>query len=143
MQLPLDKYAAPQCDPLKADGFECRRFGLNGADVLENVAYARAYNTDHQSRLLLVIHFSSQELKIANLPEKIVSTKNSSPQPELLNITFSLCCSSKSPTERLVWRVYSWPNSKTLKWVRSIAGKDVGGLSWTQESGFSKRIRLG
>jgi DNA repair protein RAD51 len=26
---------------------------LNGADVLENVAYARAYNTDHQSRLLL------------------------------------------------------------------------------------------
>ncbi|KAK9062924.1 hypothetical protein SSX86_020114 [Deinandra increscens subsp. villosa] len=29
------------------------RFGLNGNDVLENVAYARAYNTDHQSRLLL------------------------------------------------------------------------------------------
>ncbi|GMQ11738.1 hypothetical protein CsSME_00054242 [Camellia sinensis var. sinensis] len=29
------------------------RFGMNGADVLENVAYARAYNTDHQSRLLL------------------------------------------------------------------------------------------
>ncbi|KAJ0747801.1 putative squalene monooxygenase [Helianthus annuus] len=28
-------------------------FGLNGNDVLENVAYARAYNTDHQSRLLL------------------------------------------------------------------------------------------
>lgn len=26
---------------------------FNGADVLENVAYARAYNTDHQSRLLL------------------------------------------------------------------------------------------
>ncbi|XP_047044057.1 uncharacterized protein LOC124648316 [Lolium rigidum] len=29
------------------------RFGLDGADVLENVAYARAYNTDRQSRLLL------------------------------------------------------------------------------------------
>ncbi|KZV25527.1 hypothetical protein F511_26677 [Dorcoceras hygrometricum] len=29
------------------------RFGLNATDVLENVAYARAYNTDHQSRLLL------------------------------------------------------------------------------------------
>ncbi|KAL5723219.1 recombinase rad51 [Ranunculus cassubicifolius] len=29
------------------------RFGLNGPDVLENVAYARAHNTDHQSRLLL------------------------------------------------------------------------------------------
>jgi hypothetical protein len=33
--------------------YSCCRFGLNGADVLENVAYARAYNTDHQSRLLL------------------------------------------------------------------------------------------
>ncbi|KAJ0701971.1 DNA repair protein RAD51 [Helianthus annuus] len=29
------------------------RFGLNGNDVLENVAYARVYNTDHQPRLLL------------------------------------------------------------------------------------------
>ncbi|KAK8550370.1 hypothetical protein V6N12_039083 [Hibiscus sabdariffa] len=37
--------------PLDQGGAE--RFGLNGADVLENVAYARAYNTDHQSRLLL------------------------------------------------------------------------------------------
>lgn len=29
------------------------RYGLSGADVLDNVAYARAYNTDHQSQLLL------------------------------------------------------------------------------------------
>ncbi|KMZ69144.1 hypothetical protein ZOSMA_220G00190 [Zostera marina] len=29
------------------------RYGLNGPDVLENIAYARAYNTDHQSRLLV------------------------------------------------------------------------------------------
>ncbi len=29
------------------------RFGLNGNDVLDNVAYARAYNTDHQSQLLI------------------------------------------------------------------------------------------
>ncbi|KAJ0856635.1 putative squalene monooxygenase [Helianthus annuus] len=32
-----------------------RWFGLNGNDVLKNVAYARAYNTDHQSRLLLEV----------------------------------------------------------------------------------------
>ena len=31
----------------------CYRYGLSGADVLDNVAYARAYNTDHQSQLLL------------------------------------------------------------------------------------------
>lgn len=29
------------------------KFGLNGADVLDNVAYARAYNSDHQTQLLI------------------------------------------------------------------------------------------
>jgi RecA/RadA recombinase len=29
------------------------RFGLSGNDVLDNVAYARAYNTDHQTQLLV------------------------------------------------------------------------------------------
>jgi DNA repair protein RAD51 len=49
------------------------RFGLNGADVLENVAYARAYNTDHQSRLLLeaasmMIETRQVQILIFNLP---------------------------------------------------------------------------
>ncbi|GAA5847977.1 hypothetical protein JCM5353_002563 [Sporobolomyces roseus] len=30
------------------------RYGMNGEDVLDNVAYARAYNADHQSQLLIV-----------------------------------------------------------------------------------------
>lgn len=29
------------------------RYGLSGNDVLDNVAYARAYNTDHQMNLLI------------------------------------------------------------------------------------------
>ena len=29
------------------------KYGLNGQDVLDNVAYARAYNSDHQSQLLV------------------------------------------------------------------------------------------
>lgn len=29
------------------------RYGLNGEDVLDNVAYARAYNADHQMQLLV------------------------------------------------------------------------------------------
>ncbi|KAI8621073.1 Rad51 protein [Chytriomyces sp. MP71] len=29
------------------------RFGLNGEEVLDNVAYARAYNSDHQTQLLV------------------------------------------------------------------------------------------
>lgn len=28
------------------------RYGLNGEEVLDNIAYARAYNADHQSLLL-------------------------------------------------------------------------------------------
>lgn len=32
--------------------FLCR-YGLSGSDVLDNVAYARAYNSDHQSQLLI------------------------------------------------------------------------------------------
>ena len=30
----------------------CFRYGLVGSDVLDNVAYARAFNTDHQTQLL-------------------------------------------------------------------------------------------
>ena len=30
------------------------RYGLSGQEVLDNVAYARAYNSDHQSQLLLL-----------------------------------------------------------------------------------------
>jgi len=30
-----------------------KKYGLNPQDVLDNVAYARAYNTDHQSKLLV------------------------------------------------------------------------------------------
>nr|CUU98421.1 hypothetical transcript [Hymenolepis microstoma] len=29
------------------------RYGLSGRDVLDNVAYARAYNTDHHTELLV------------------------------------------------------------------------------------------
>jgi len=29
------------------------RYGLSGNDVLDNIAYARAYNTDHQTQLLI------------------------------------------------------------------------------------------
>lgn len=30
-----------------------QRYGMEGAAVLDNVAYARAYNTDHQTQLLV------------------------------------------------------------------------------------------
>ena len=33
------------------------RYGLQGSDVLDNVAYARAYNSDHQMTLLTQVTF--------------------------------------------------------------------------------------
>lgn len=31
----------------------CYRFGINGEEALDNIAYARAYNSDHQNQLLI------------------------------------------------------------------------------------------
>ena len=38
------------------------RFGLQGNDVLDNVAYARAYNSDHQQTLLTQVSVIAIEL---------------------------------------------------------------------------------
>jgi len=43
------------------------RYGLNGEDVLDNIAYARAYNTDHQSQLLLQASAMMAESRFALL----------------------------------------------------------------------------
>lgn len=43
------------------------RFGLSGADVLDNVAYARAYNSDHQSQLLVQASAMMSESRYALL----------------------------------------------------------------------------
>jgi len=47
------------------------RFGLNPTDVLDNVAYARAYNTDHQMQLLVqcsAMLAESRALSASNAP---------------------------------------------------------------------------
>ena len=36
-----------------ADASSSCRYGLNPSDVLDNIAYARAYNSDHQNQLLV------------------------------------------------------------------------------------------
>ena len=43
------------------------RYGLNGNDVLDNVAYARAYNADHQQQLLVHASAMMSESKFALL----------------------------------------------------------------------------
>ena len=43
------------------------RYGLNGEEVLDNVAYARAYNTDHQSSLLIQASAMMSESRFALL----------------------------------------------------------------------------
>ena len=37
------------------------RYNLNGEEVLDNIAYARAHNTDHQSQLLVQAAAMMQE----------------------------------------------------------------------------------
>jgi len=43
------------------------RYGLNGDDVLDNIAYAKAYNSDHQSQLLLQASAMMSESRFALL----------------------------------------------------------------------------
>lgn len=38
------------------------KYGLSGPDVLDNVAYARAYNSDHQTQLLIQVRWTRQAL---------------------------------------------------------------------------------
>ena len=45
--------------------FSSLRFGLNPSDVLDNVAYARAHNTDHQGQLLLAAASMMAEARFA------------------------------------------------------------------------------
>lgn len=53
------------------------RYGMNGEDVLDNVAYARAYNADHQSQLLVLAGAMMSESRF------VVGRSSSSPFPDL------------------------------------------------------------
>lgn len=44
------------------------RYGMNGEDVLDNVAYARAYNADHQSNLLVLAGAMMSESRCVEIP---------------------------------------------------------------------------
>lgn len=42
------------------------RYKMTGTDVLDNVAYARAYNTDHQTQLLVQASAMMAESRLNN-----------------------------------------------------------------------------
>jgi len=44
------------------------RYNLNGSDVLDNVAYARAYNSDHQLQLLVQAAAMMSESRYVIMP---------------------------------------------------------------------------
>lgn len=46
------------------------RYGLNGEEVLDNVAYARAYNADHQNALLTSASALMSESRCASFIQK-------------------------------------------------------------------------
>jgi DNA repair protein RAD51 len=75
-QLPIDMGGAEgKCLYIDTEGTfrperllaTAERFGLAGNDVLDNVAYARAYNTDHQSQLLVQASAMMAESRYAML----------------------------------------------------------------------------
>lgn len=45
------------------------RYGLNGEEVLDNVAYARAYNADHQQQLLVHASALMSESRLVQLSD--------------------------------------------------------------------------
>lgn len=49
---PATLHLAPGAEALPPPLPPCR-YGLNAQDVLDNVAYARAHNTEHQQQLLI------------------------------------------------------------------------------------------
>ena len=68
-QLPIDNGGAEgKCLYIDTEGTfrperllaVAERYGLQGSDVLDNVAYARAYNSDHQMTLLTQVGLGSR-----------------------------------------------------------------------------------
>lgn len=49
------------------------RYGLNGEEVLDNIAYARAYNADHQMQLLIQASAMMAESRWVSLSSDIPS----------------------------------------------------------------------
>ncbi|KAK8900051.1 recombinase rad51 [Tritrichomonas musculus] len=75
-QLPIDKGGAEgKCLWIDTEGtFRperivpiAERFGLDSSEVMDNIAYARAYNTDHQSQLLVTASAMMAESRYALL----------------------------------------------------------------------------
>lgn len=67
------------------------RFGLNGEEVLDNVAYARAYNADHQLQLLAMASALMSESRCAYIAGPDGSLTKNSEQILLVNCRFLYC----------------------------------------------------
>ncbi|KOB70061.1 Uncharacterized protein OBRU01_12404, partial [Operophtera brumata] len=50
-----------------------QRYAMEASSVLDNVAYARAYNTDHQTQLLVFAHNSGQRYSVVQ--DRLLGTR--------------------------------------------------------------------
>ena len=50
------------------------RYGLDGEDVLSNVAYARAYNSEHQMTLLRQVPILRSSLPLSDIKKCLISS---------------------------------------------------------------------
>ena len=83
------------------------RYGLQGSDVLDNVAYARAYNSDHQLALLTQVGCSLLCILAVNLHYMFLSldTQLSALRPSWLKEYYEQCTAVEPPEDFLflIW----------------------------------------
>lgn len=92
------------------------RYGMNGEDVLDNVAYARAYNADHQSNLLV-------------LAGAMMSESRCAPPVQLTHLAFPLTLlSGQSPGSRSSLSIPSLPS--TARTILAVASSRPGKCTW-------------
>lgn len=77
------------------------RYKLTGDDVLDNVAYARAYNTDHQTQLLVQAAAMMAESRYALI---VVDSATAVSFIEPIQISFSLMASP--PNGNAIFLIY-------------------------------------
>lgn len=88
------------------------RFGLNGEEVLDNIAYARAYNADHQLQLLVQASAMMAESRSALTLAMVLKGSSPSDSPYSSSTPVPPCIERISPDEENCLHVkLTWQNS--------------------------------
>ena len=65
---------------------------MNPQDVLDNVAYARAYNSDHQSKLLIQASAMLAESRCTHMRTRCVASSLYCVEPSIIDVGLMRVC---------------------------------------------------